>query len=1438
MSEIQITELVPQETIDGLKNLDREMQKVVDSYTNTARELAKGLQIEVKVIGDLDKLDSIGARAVREYTESTRHLNDIVEKRNQIVTNTSNTISRQLMEQERLNKANREAYTDADKFHSLMEQVNGSYGERVKRLVQLEKELQTAKNEEKKLGDQLKNNLISESTYVEKMTEAKMKTRELQQEKSNLTNLLRNEEREMASVDGSYNNLSQRLELMKKAYKDLTEEEKGQPFGRELEMNIQNLDAHLKDVAADMGEFQRNVGNYAIAGQNGVVATESVIAALQQEAVTTQDLIDQTKILEEAKLRLNTNDGDYEQTLASLNAKLEENRAKLMDVSDIMNKDATSAAEAEAQNKRLQEAMKHVDLSAEGAQKKIDELNAKIKKNNELIEKATPTTEKLAKAEKELAKEAAEAAKANKGLADQVLSLAGVNSKFGSSLVGLQTQGNVWDGLKTKVAAFGKTLTGLLANPWVLAFLGIAGVAAGFKWWYDYNKGLIEASRLTKNFTGLTGDAADKLTADFTALSDVLGSDYKSTMTAANKLVQQFGISWDDAMKLMEDGYVAGANMSGNMVDNINQFAPALRDAGVSAEEFIAILSNTRNGIFDEKGVQDIVKGGTRLKSMTKNLADDLDAVGISSKKMQKDLKEGNITMMDALQQIAGKLKELPENSQEAGRIMKDVFGRSAAEGGTLLIQSIADVNTNLEECKENMDELGKLNEEQLNAQKELQETLAAVFKSGGTSFEELITKAKTFVIESLTMIIKKGVDIINWFIDLYNKAVAFRYIVGYIIASFKSLYAVIKGVVDLAINGFESIGVVVEGFLLILSGELEEGWKKMTTGTSKAFKKMKDIVVSTGKEIAEDFTDEMEKAVNKQFDTIQVTLEGDTSRAIVDNTVTDKTSDLTDLRNGDKNKKEAEKRAKEELKRLQDLEDSKIAMMEDGHEKELALIRQKFKKKLDEIKGEGETEQALRIQLAEQCEKEIAACEEKYQKELAKINLDNRLATVEQGSQAELDLKLAKLEQSRQAEIEAARKTGADVQLINEKFERQKLEMKEKYADQWAKKAMEVNARETAMLNNENLQQIVDLKKRYESELKLAGNNHSKREEAERNFNREMERLAHELAVNTIQSEIQMLREILNHSELSAEMRLQIEQQLVQKEKELLNEIAEWNIQTNNNQAEDDRKLLEKRLDNVSTWLSVASDALNAINDLSSALFERQLQQIEELMEKNQEEADSQMAKIDELVTKKVISEEEGEARKRAAEAETAKKEEELAKKKAALQRKQALWDKANSIAQAAIATALAIVQALPNLVLAALAGAMGAASIATIIATPIPAYKEGTDYHKGGLALVGDGGRQEVVLHNGTAWLTPDTPTLVDLPKGASVLPGVEDLMIRQQSVPVYEGRSYPHYTPYNDRTLLREIRNLYYLIKVQTRQQHADARAQQYEAFKRNI
>lgn len=60
----------------------------------------------------------------------------------------------------------------------------------------------------------------------------------------------------------SYYDLQKALSTLKKAWKDMTAEERASAEGGEILQKIKQLDAELKTLDADIGQYQRNVGNY------------------------------------------------------------------------------------------------------------------------------------------------------------------------------------------------------------------------------------------------------------------------------------------------------------------------------------------------------------------------------------------------------------------------------------------------------------------------------------------------------------------------------------------------------------------------------------------------------------------------------------------------------------------------------------------------------------------------------------------------------------------------------------------------------------------------------------------------------------------------------------------------------------------------------------------------------------------------------------------------------------------------------------------------------------------------------------------------------------------------------------------------------------------------------------------------------------------------
>lgn len=477
-----------------------------------------------------------------------------------------------------------------------------------------------------------------------------------------------------------------------------------------------------------------------------------------------------------------------------------------------------------------------------------------------------------------------------------------------------------------------------------------------------------------------------------------------------------------------------------------------------------------------------------------------------------------------------------------------------------------------------------------------------------------------------------------------------------------------------------------------------------------------------------------------------------------------------------DKEKRELEKAAKEKLKLQEQTQESELSLMDEGLNKELAKISLGYNKKIAAIKGGGKDEIAARNALGKEMKAKLDEFTVKYNSDRERKDVENALAVVKKGSQEELDLKLHQFELQREAEIDSAEKTGEDVFLIDEKYAKKRQELYEKHASDQVLLIAENAAHEQSIRDEEYIMDTLALKKQ------LASKEITQQEYAKREY-----QLKLDYARKTTEAAIDALEMQLNaEKNLGPDERAKLAEQLQKAKADLARQEAEAEIEAIEKIEKADEKSKNKRIKNVEKWLQVASQAVGAIGDLVSTVYDGQIEKIEKEQDANDEKYDKDIERIENLAETGAITEEEAEARKRAAKIQTESKNKELERQKQEIAYKQAIWNKGTQVAETGIATARGIMEAfklgpIAGAIMAAVIGAMGAIQVATILATPIPSYAEGTKDtagHRGGTALVGDAGKQEVVMYKGQAWITPDTPTLVDIPKGAQVFPDVDEL------------------------------------------------------------
>ena len=240
-------------------------------------DIAKGLEARLKSLSEqYDALVTKVSEAEGKIMISTKRINDAAEKIikvqeqmskstgispvNNDTTNTTanmDTASVQMQVKaydDLANEINSIIGTREQNIKRMLEEQNAIrlINAEIKQLTKYQSDNQTLSNNQQKRLEQLNNSLLTHKAALAEVRQT-------------LSNNAKLDNAAATSMDA----LSQSLGRMRTTYRQLTEEERNSPFGRELLASINQADAKIKALDATIGNHQRNVGNYA-SGWNGL----------------------------------------------------------------------------------------------------------------------------------------------------------------------------------------------------------------------------------------------------------------------------------------------------------------------------------------------------------------------------------------------------------------------------------------------------------------------------------------------------------------------------------------------------------------------------------------------------------------------------------------------------------------------------------------------------------------------------------------------------------------------------------------------------------------------------------------------------------------------------------------------------------------------------------------------------------------------------------------------------------------------------------------------------------------------------------------------------------------------------------------------------------------------------------------------------------------
>ena len=214
------------------------------------------------------------------------------------------------------------------------------------------------------------------------------------------------------------------------------------------------------------------------------------------------------------------------------------------------------------------------------------------------------------------------------------------------------------------------------------------------------------AMALVKQYTNETDPTKIKeLAENGITLQDVFEMDLSESIRGIDALMDNMGLSAEQAFDYMAAGAQNGLDKSGELADNIAEYSQLWGQAGFSAEEMFSIL---QNGL--DSGAYNLDKINDYVKEFGISLADgrieeNLNAFSVETQGLFQQWKNGEVTTKQVFQSVISDLASM-ENQQRALTIASNTWSSLGEDNAMKVIASLNNVNHTYKNVHGTMEEI------------------------------------------------------------------------------------------------------------------------------------------------------------------------------------------------------------------------------------------------------------------------------------------------------------------------------------------------------------------------------------------------------------------------------------------------------------------------------------------------------------------------------------------------------------------------------------------------------------------------------------------------------------------------------------------------------------------------------------------------------------
>ena len=202
-----------------------------------------------------------------------------------------------------------------------------------------------------------------------------------------------------------------------------------------------------------------------------------------------------------------------------------------------------------------------------------------------------------------------------------------------------------------------------------------------------------------KNLGDLSETDLTNLTQQAITLDELYGIDMNETLRGVNSLMQQYGLTAQEAMDYIVVGTQNGLDKTNELGDNLSEYAGKFSQAGYSASEYFQLLDNgLKNGAYNLDKVNDAINEvTTRLVDGT--IGESIGSFSTKTQELFTSWQNGGATQKQVIDSIVADIGNCT-NQQEALNLAALAFGTMAEDGNLKFITSLTSVGSTYDSVK------------------------------------------------------------------------------------------------------------------------------------------------------------------------------------------------------------------------------------------------------------------------------------------------------------------------------------------------------------------------------------------------------------------------------------------------------------------------------------------------------------------------------------------------------------------------------------------------------------------------------------------------------------------------------------------------------------------------------------------------------------------